>query len=338
MNILNIFYVILNFLLFFYFKNISDLINIYDKAEGRKIHVGNISLAGGVLVFVSIFSYISFSKFYEINFFNQLLINETQTLIFLLSSCIFFLIGLVDDKKDLSSKYKISLFLIFIIFYLNFDPSLVIEILFFSSMDKILLLQNASFVFTLICIIIFINAFNMYDGSNGQVGIYSLIFLLYISFKSQNLELLIITLPIILFLILNFKSKTFIGNSGSYFLGFIFSVIIIKIYKLDSNYLKADEIVLLMFYPIFDLIRLFILRLINNKNPFIGDRQHIHHYLLNKFKDNYVVQIYLFILVTLPIIIYEVFKINLILILIINLIIYLLIVLKLKNFVNINNG
>ena len=338
MTIFNIFYIILNFLLFFYFKNISDLINIYDKAEGRKIHTGNISLAGGVLVFVSIFSFISFSKFYEISFFNQLLINETQTLIFLLSSCIFFLIGLVDDKKDLSSKYKISLFLIFVIFYLNFDPSLVIEILFFSSINKILLLQNASFVFTLICIIIFINAFNMYDGSNGQVGIYSLIFLLYISFKSQNSELLIITLPIILFLILNFKLKTFIGNSGSYFLGFVFSVIIIKIYKLDSNYLKADEIILLMFYPIFDLIRLFILRLINNKNPFIGDRQHIHHYLLNKFKKNYIVQIYLFILVILPIIIYEVFKINLILILTLNLIIYLLIILKIKNSDKINNG
>ena len=55
-------------------------------------------------------------------------------------------------------------------------------------------------------------------------------------------------------------------------------------------------------------------------------------------KDNYVIQIYLFILVTLPIIIYEVFKINLILVLIINFMIYLLIVLKLKNSVNINNG
>jgi UDP-GlcNAc:undecaprenyl-phosphate GlcNAc-1-phosphate transferase len=338
MNILNISYIIFNFLLFFYFRNISDLINIYDKSGGRKIHRGNISLAGGIFVFISIFSFISISKLYEISFFNQLLINETQTLIFLLTSCMFFLIGLVDDKKDLSSKYKIFLFLIFIIFYLNFDPSLVLEILFFSFVDKIILLQSASFVFTLICIIIFINAFNMYDGSNGQIGIYSLIFLLYISFKLQNLDLLIITIPIILFLILNFKSKTFLGNSGSYFLGFLFSFIIIKTYKLDSNNLKADEVVLLMFYPIFDLTRLFVLRLINNKNPFIGDRQHIHHYLLNKFKKNYIVQIYLFILVILPIIIYETFKINLILILIINLIIYLSVTIKTKNSKNIDNG
>ena len=331
MSILHITYVFFTFLLFFNFKNISDLIKIYDKANNRKLHVGEISLAGGVLIFISIFFYIFFSNLYEDNFVNQLFFNETENLIFILSLCLFFSIGLIDDKNDLSSRYKIILFFFLIILYLNFDTSTIIEILFFSSIKKILLLQNAGFIFTLLCIIIFINAFNMYDGSNGQIGFYSIIIIVYLSYKWQSLELLMILLPILIFLVLNLKSETFIGNSGSYFLGFFFSIIIIKIYKLDSGYLKADEIALLMFYPIIDLIRLFIIRLVNNKNPFIGDREHIHHYLLNRFKKNFLVQIYLFSLVSFPIMIYEIFKINLAMILIMNLILYIFTIIKTKN-------
>lgn len=330
MNIFNIIYLFFNILLFINFNKISNVIKIYDKSNNRKLHTGNISLAGGVLIFISIFLYFLFLKIFNNNFINQLFNNETQTLVFIISASLFFAIGLIDDIKDLSSKYKIILFFFFVIFYLNFDPSMILEILFFSSFKKVLLLQNASFIFTLFCIIIFINAFNMYDGSNGQIGIYSITLLLYLSYKLDVLELLIISLPILFFLFLNLKSKTFIGNSGSYFLGFFFSILIIKVYKID-NILKADEILLIMFYPIIDLIRLFVLRLVNNKNPFKGDREHIHHYLLNKLKTNNLVQIYLFILMFFPIITYEVFKLNLISILLINIIIYIFIIIKTKN-------
>lgn len=330
MTMLNIIYVIFNIILFYYFKEISNKIAVYDYSNNRKLHNGDISLTGGILVFISIFLYVILSNFTQDQLFSQLNDGKIQTTIFILNCSLFFLIGFIDDKKRLSSKHKFILFFLIIIIYLIFDHTLVLETLSFSSMEKNLQLNKFGFIFTLFCMIIFINAFNMYDGTNGQIGIYSIIILTYLSFKFFKLELLLITTPLIFFLILNFKSKTFIGNSGSYFLGFFFSVIIIKLYKFEGDYLLADEIALIMFYPVFDLLRLFIVRLKNNRSPLIGDRNHIHHYLLNKFHLNYKVQLFLTTLVLLPILIYEIFDINLIIILLVNLVIYFIII-KLKN-------
>ena len=49
----------------------------------------------------------------------------------------------------------------------------------------------------------------MYDGSNGQLGIYVLVFILYLSFKIGSLFTLNLALPIIFFIYLNVKNLTF---------------------------------------------------------------------------------------------------------------------------------
>ena len=38
-----------------------------------------------------------------------------------------------------------------------------------------------------------------------------------------------------------------------------------------------------MMIPGIDMMRLFFLRIIGGKNPFKGDRSHIHHILLSKY-------------------------------------------------------
>ena len=88
----------------------------------------------------------------------------------------------------------------------------------------------------------------MYDGSNGQLGIYTITFISYLAYKINSIYYLLFILPLIFFLFLNFKKKTFAGNSGSYFLGFFLSFISIKIYNFDGKYLFSDEVVLLMFF------------------------------------------------------------------------------------------
>ena len=128
--------------------------------------------------------------------------------------------GLIDDYKILSSSFKLVLFIISTLIYLWADKSILIDSLVFSSINKKLHLMNFNFVFTFLCIIIFVNAFNFYDGSNGQIGFYSILVLFYLYYKTSDLEFIIISVPILFFLILNLKSETFIGNSGTYFLGF----------------------------------------------------------------------------------------------------------------------
>ena len=163
-------------------------------------------------------------------------------------------------------------------------------------------LNSFSFLWTIICFLLFLNAINMFDGINLQVGIYSIICLTYLFFSSSNyseLSLLII-ISLFIFLILNKKSKSFLGNSGSYFLGFLISALFIKSYNLEKI-LFVEEIVLVMIIPGIDLIRLFFLRILKKKHPFTPDRNHIHHYLVQKYNLNTTVLINVAI-ITIPLI------------------------------------
>ena len=99
----------------------------------------------------------------------------------------------------------------------------------------------------------------------------------------------------------------------------------------------SDEIVLMMFYPVIDLARLFFIRLINDKNPFSGDKDHIHHILLKLFSKNLYAQSVLVLLVFCPLLLYEFLNFNIILIFVLNLIIYSLILFRYYRKATINN-
>ena len=130
----------------------------------------------------------------------------------------------------------------------------------------------------------------MFDGINLQSGLYTLtlFIFLYINEISDTFSLVMI-ISLIFFLILNFREKCFLGDSGSYILAFIVSVIFIHYYNLqhhlDHNIflLYADSVFILMMIPGLDMLRLFAFRLYNGKNPFEGDKQHLHHLLLERY-------------------------------------------------------
>ena len=316
--------------IFVFFKKFSNLINVYDIPDDRKLHKGKISLAGGVYLFICIYLYLLLSSYENNSHISLLFSTNTKIINFMIISLFFFLIGLVDDKKNISANRKIFIFFTLILIAVSIDSDLNIKILYFSFVDKAILLENFSTIFTVLSIFIFINALNMYDGSDGQLGIYTLIFLTYVAYKLNSLYYLSFVIPLIVFLFMNLKKITFAGNSGSYFLGFFLSFLIIKIYNFDKKYLFSDEVVLLMFFPVIDLTRLFFYRIYNNKYPFSGDRNHLHHILYNIFQNNTKVQITLLLITALPLIIYEITNINILYLMFLNSIIYIVILIKLS--------
>ena len=129
------------------------------------------------------------------------------------------------------------------------------------------------------------------------------------------------------------KGKIFFGDSGSLILAFLLSYILVKDYNLNQT-LYADEIFLIMCFPGYDLLRLFILRIAKKKHPFSADNFHIHHILmskLNPFKTLIATQILFF----LPYISYLVFD-NFFYSLFFSIILYILIFFSLK-IINPNN-
>ena len=123
----------------------------------------------------------------------------------------------------------------------------------------------------------------MFDGINLQSSLYSLTIFFCIIFFYVDLFLAkIIFISLLGYSFLNYKNKTFLGDSGSLLISFIIGYIFIKLYNYQRiNF--ADEIVIYMLVPGIDLIRLFFKRILIKKNPLTPDRFHLHHLLLLKY-------------------------------------------------------
>ena len=172
-----------------------------------------------------------------------------------------------------------------------------------------------SFIFTLIWIVGITNSINWIDGLDGLAAGITLIitlgFTLNNIFLDDISQLLAISLSgsCLAFLRYNFyKSKIFMGDGGSYFLGYLLSVLCCKIYQntnlndvqLYSSNFYVVPAILIMSVPVFDMTYVILNRLFSKRNPFRGDKNHIHHRLLKKGFDhrNSVFIIYLFTLIS----------------------------------------
>ena len=140
--------------------------------------------------------------------------------------------------------------------------------------------NNFGIFFSILCVMLFVNAFNLFDGINLQSSLYGIFLLIYLISKTLYFQIaLILIIPLLLIIYLNSKNRIFMGDSGTLFLGSIISLIVILNYT-KFNLLEVDEIFILMLLPGIDMLRLFVQRIYNRKNPFLGDREHLHHYFL----------------------------------------------------------
>ena len=210
-------------------------------------------------------------------------------------------------------------------------PDFLIQSLQFTYKDFNLTLglRKFSFLFTALCIVALINAINMLDGIDGQVALYSFFFVVIFQiFIYQDLSIFLVTLGISLlfFFILNIRGNIFLGNSGSYLLGFIFSFLFLSEYKNDN--ISINFILMFVILPALELLRVCLNRLINGRNPFKGDRDHLHHLLFKRFNKSQSIIIFQIIFI-MPFILYY-FGLNKISALIFSLITYLILVVFLK--------
>ena len=317
-----------NILVFFNLKKISNIINIYDKPDKYlKKHKSNVPLLGGIIIILNILIYFLLSFFFDTSLENLGFSKKEQLSIFLLIA-LFFLMGICDDKFKLAPNTKLILSIIISILVLSLNNNLLIQNLSFSFLDRKIFLGDLSYFFTVFCIIILINALNFYDGINGQSLIFFILIFSYLAFKSPVNFLYIILILICIFtLFLNLKNKIFLGDSGIYTLGSILALLLIYEYNYFKTLRFSDEIFLLLMLPGIDLLRLTITRIMNGKNAFYGDRNHLHHLLLKKYKllqTNLILTILGFF----PIILFSFFNFNFLLILSLFVFIYIYLIFK----------
>jgi UDP-GlcNAc:undecaprenyl-phosphate GlcNAc-1-phosphate transferase len=278
---------IFNSIFLFFFNFFAKKINLYDFPDNqRKIHKKNIPLLGGTIFLFNILFYLSYllifqnSHLFEFFGFKE----HFSTFVFIFSLILFFVIGYIDDKVRLPAKRRLFFMSLIILVNLLVNPALNISFIKLSFAPAFSI-GNFSIFWTFLCFLLFINAFNFFDGINLQSAglIYSICF--FFLYKNIYFDFfLVILIANSFFAYLNYKSKTFLGNNGSFYIPFLLGSLFISSYN-NVISLVADEIVILMLIPGLDLIRLFFQRIINKNNPMVPDQNHIHHYLIKKFSN-----------------------------------------------------
>jgi UDP-GlcNAc:undecaprenyl-phosphate GlcNAc-1-phosphate transferase len=292
--------ILINTFIVIYFDKISKLVNLFDIPDGkRKIHKKKVALLGGSMFLLNVFFFIIYYFINKNDFNLDYFSTDKEIIIFSIFSLFFFTLGFFDDKFDLSPNIKLILKFTLIFFLIYLEDQIVIKELYFSFLINKINIEYISYFFSAICFLLFINAFNMFDGINLQSTIYSFFLFLFFLIKGIFIEISLVLLIVLLFFAyLNYKNKCFMGDNGTMLISFILSYFFIKSSKIYNDF-SADEIFLLMLVPGLDLIRLFVIRILNHKHPFKGDNNHIHHILLRVI-GLYKSLLLLFLLILIP--------------------------------------
>lgn len=279
---LNIF---INFLIFINFNLFKKIIPIYDVPNlSRKTHKLPVSVLGGVWILFNFFITILYLTFFNENLlFKSFFFSLRDKLHFLFFLTLFMFIGLYDDVNDIKYKQKsfIFFFLSFCFFFTN--EKLVIYTLKIVFIDNVysfhlakysLFFVTFSFVFLLISL-------NFIDGINLNLGLFYLINILFLFFLTKNIFFLYLIIPIIFILYLNYHSRVFLGDSGAYVIALIMTYFFINHY--NQGLINFDKIFVIFLYPTVDFLRVMVVRFVTFKNLAVGDRNHFHHILENKY-------------------------------------------------------
>lgn len=264
---------------------------IHDEPNYRKIHknktprLGGAAILSGIIIAFALCSTSeSFSKFQFI----------------LISALILFFAGLKDDVIGISSVKKFSAQFIaaFITIYLG-----DVRITSLYGIFGIELLPYwVSVILSLFVVIGITNALNLIDGIDGLAG--GLGFIICMSFglwlfdnNEHTFSILAFSAAggLLAFLRYNFFSpaKIFMGDQGALIAGFLISIIAIKFINintiLETNQ-QANSIYMISSAPavavgilmvlITDTLRVSFIRIINKKSPFVADKSHLHHTLM----------------------------------------------------------
>jgi UDP-GlcNAc:undecaprenyl-phosphate GlcNAc-1-phosphate transferase len=274
-----IFLFLLNFFFFFNFNKIATYINIFDLPSKRKIHKKKVASIGGVFFLINFFLILLAGYLFKIKLFYFDTGNKFEYISFIFILFSFFILGIIDDKNNISYKIKFIFFFIFLYLLASIDNKFVINNLNFSFLETGILVKYPVF-FTIFCTLLFINAFNMIDGINLLSSSYFFFILVFFILNNCiSIFFLLLIFFYIFFLYLNYKNKIFLGDNGTIPISFLISYIFIKSYN-SSIILNADIIFIIMSIPGLDMFRLFIERIFNKKNPFKPDNNHLHHLVL----------------------------------------------------------
>ena len=259
--------------------------HLEDKPGFHKIHKSDVPTLGGI----GIFGGFIFGFLIGVDGYMQGLSYFTAAAVFLL------FVGIKDDLVYLNPKKK---------FWGELGAAVLVAVFtnihitnFHGFMGITDISATSTFIITVLLFLFIINALNLIDGIDGlaaSVGIiasvaFGIFFLLSGDYGYTVMAAALMG-SLLAFLYYNMSKgpkKIFMGDSGSLVIGFTLAVFAIhfnelvaageSVLDLESGPSIAIAVLIL---PIYDTLRVTVLRLYAHKSIFVGDKRHIHHMML----------------------------------------------------------
>jgi len=242
-----------------------------DEPNERSLHSGSIPRCGGIpIAIISLFAVVFFVGFRDIRITG-----------YLMGAVLVTVLGIIDDLSQLSSKTKLIATILITLVPLLFGIR-------FSNPDILFGMPAAQYILSFIWIFGMMNAFNFMDGIDGLIGGSSIVYSFFLgclAYLYGNNAILLLSSVLMItcagFTIFNFHpASIFLGDVGSMFLGFSFSVfsmlLVEQSYAADLFWAPC-----LIFAPIiYDSMFTFFKRVIRKEKFTAPHRQHLYQQLI----------------------------------------------------------
>jgi len=261
-------------------------INLVDRPNHRKQHIGNIPLVGGISIFIAIIIGLLTT---------HIDINQQKNI--LLAMMIVVIVGVIDDHRGLSSKSRILFHATAASIVVVLDGVVLNSLGWIFGVNEFKL-YSWEVPFTIFTVVGVMNAINMTDGIDGLSGILSLIVLLFISYFSYMgghaaylTIALLICCALVPFLLFNLEvfgksRKIFMGDAGTTLLGLVIAFLLISLSQGDEAVFQPVTALWLLSVPLIDTIAIMLRRIIKGRSPFKADRGHLHHFFIRAGVSN----------------------------------------------------
>lgn len=262
--------------------------NLMDDPGSRSSHEKKTPTLGGVSFFLALIGTMFFIRDFD---------RFDEAMFFIPALTVIFIAGLKDDLISISPKAKLMAQVCaigFILYNVSFHLTTLNGFFGLNTIPLVLGILLSAFL-----MIVVINAFNLIDGIDGLASMVGLVILsaygtIFYVVGHQFYVLLCVALQgcllAFLFYNLSTKHKIFMGDTGSLIVGFVISVLTIKLMTLNPATTRQLPFMLenapivavsILIVPLFDTARVFAIRLMQGRSPFSADRNHVHHLFLD---------------------------------------------------------
>ena len=265
------------------FRKLARIIGIVDAPGGRKQHDKAIPPIGGLIVF---------SVFLVFGIFSGV-VNLQEYWPLYLSLVVLLVSGAIDDQFIIPAKLKFLIHICaaaIIAFMGNVQAAYLGDLFGFG----VVWTGFMSYPFTLIAIVLLINAMNLIDGMDGLAGGTSLVVFFWFAVSCVSAGVMPKAAVLILlmaciggFLIFNMrnpwrrKASLFLGDAGSMSLGLVIAWFAVLLARGPESPLEPIAVAWIIGFPIFDTCAQFYRRVCEGRDPFSPDRGHFHHHFID---------------------------------------------------------